>query len=119
MASSIEAMSTEDMGFRPEMRRLDEMDMRLLDIDEWEERAEAIEDDGELERGVEKSEPDGVYEEYDAIGTIACEDGGAEEREEEEDEGRRKEMNSRSGAGSRGRGVDGSCKPGIDSTAGR
>jgi hypothetical protein len=32
------------------------MDMRLLDIDDWEERPEPTDDEGEVDRGVEKSE---------------------------------------------------------------
>jgi len=45
------------MGFAAEIRRVDEIDMRLeLDIDEWDERADATEDDGEVDRGVEMSE---------------------------------------------------------------
>ncbi len=65
------ATSTEDMGLKPEMRRL-ETDRRLLDIEDWEERADAVDDEGEVERGVETSELDVLYEK-DAIGTIACE----------------------------------------------
>ena len=64
-------MSTEAMGLDWEMRRLEEMHMRLLDIDDWEERPETIEEDGEVDRGVEMSELD-VLKAYDAIGTIAC-----------------------------------------------
>lgn len=52
-------MSTEDIGFELEMRRDDDMDMRLLlDIDDCDERAEPITDEGEVDRGVEKSEPE-------------------------------------------------------------
>jgi len=119
MASSIEATSTEDMGFRPEVRRVDEMDMRLLDIDECEERA----DEGELERGVEMSELDVLNEEYDAIGTIACEDGGTGRRKGGHgDEERAREMGADDEnaagprrAGSRGAtgSGDGSCKRGA------
>jgi len=65
-------MSTDDIGFRLEMRRLDERDMRLLDIDDCEERAEAVGEEGEVDRGVEMSEADMPFE-YDAIGTIARE----------------------------------------------
>jgi hypothetical protein len=50
-------MSTDDMGLAAEILRVDEMDMRLeVDIDECDERAEATEDDGEVDRGVETSE---------------------------------------------------------------
>lgn len=52
----MDAMSTEDMGLRLEMRRLEDIDRRLLDMDDWEERAEATDDDGEDERGVDMSE---------------------------------------------------------------
>ncbi len=52
----MEAMSTEDMGFRPEMRRVEEMDMRFVDIDDWEERADTTEEEGDMERGVKLSE---------------------------------------------------------------
>lgn len=45
--------------------------MRLLDIDDWEERPETIEEDGEVDRGVETSELD-VLKAYDAIGSMAC-----------------------------------------------
>jgi hypothetical protein len=52
------------------MRRLD-MEMRLAEMDDWEERPEATDDEGDEDRGVEKSElllfvavPMG----YDAIG---------------------------------------------------
>ena len=77
----MEAMSTEDMGFKPEMRRLDETDMRLpLDIDEWEERADATEEEGEEDRGVDMSELEWLGA-YDAIGTIG---GRRKEREGEE-----------------------------------
>ena len=132
MACSIEATSTEDMGFKLEVRRADEMDMRLLDIDECEERAEAIEDEGELERGVEMSELDVLYEK-DAIGTIACEDGGGDKRkgvDEDESEGRARDtsVGDENAAGPRragtrcwtGCGGGGSYKPAAarDSTTG-
>ena len=53
----MEAMSTEDMGFRPDVRRLRETDMRLLEeMDEWELRAEAMEEEGEEDLGVDMSE---------------------------------------------------------------
>lgn len=54
------AMSTEDMGFEADMRR-DEMDMRLLDIDDWDERPDVTEAGGEIDRGVEISEFDVLY----------------------------------------------------------
>jgi hypothetical protein len=51
------AMSTEDMGLAAEILRVDEMDMRLeLDIDECDERPDATEEEGEMDRGVEMSE---------------------------------------------------------------
>ena len=61
MASSIVAMSTEDIGFAAEMRRDDEMLMRLLalDIEDWDERP--AEEEGEMDRGVEMSELDVLY----------------------------------------------------------
>ena len=54
-------MSTEDIGFAAEMRRDDEMLMRLLalDIEDWDERP--AEDEGEMDRGVEMSELDVLY----------------------------------------------------------
>ena len=70
MRSSMAVMSTEAMGLDWEMRRL-EMDMRLLDIEDWEERPETTEADGEMDRGVLMSELE-VLKAYDAIGTIAC-----------------------------------------------
>lgn len=56
MASSMAKMSTEDIGLKLEMRRLEEMDMRLLDIDVCDERPDATEADGEVDRGVDTSE---------------------------------------------------------------
>ena len=58
MASSMVAMSTDDIGFAAEILRDDEMDMRLLllDIDECEERPETTDEEGEIDRGVEMSE---------------------------------------------------------------
>jgi hypothetical protein len=50
------AMSTVDIGFEADMRRED-MDMRLVDIDECEERPDAA-DAGEIDRGVERSDDD-------------------------------------------------------------
>jgi hypothetical protein len=58
MASSMAAISTDDIGLAAEILRVDEMDMRL-DIDECDERADATED-GEMDRGVEMSEVDVV-----------------------------------------------------------
>jgi hypothetical protein len=78
MASSMAAISTDDIGLAAEILRVDEMDMRLeLDIDECDERADATED-GEIDRGVEMSEVDVVLCAYDAI---ACVRVGREERE--------------------------------------
>lgn len=54
IASSILAMSTVDIGFDAEILR-DDMDMRLLDMEVWEERADATEA-GDIDRGVEMSE---------------------------------------------------------------
>jgi hypothetical protein len=58
MASSMVAMSTEDIGLAAEMRRDDDMLMRLLmlETDDWDERP--ADDEGEMERGVEMSELD-------------------------------------------------------------
>lgn len=57
MASSMAATSTDDIGFADEILREDEMDMRLeLDMDDCEDRADATEDEGEVDRGVEMSE---------------------------------------------------------------
>jgi len=72
MASWIVAMSTDDIGFEDEMRRADEMDMRLpLDIDEWDDRADATEEEGEIDRGVEMSGFE-VLEVLYADDAIAC-----------------------------------------------
>lgn len=49
---------------------MDERERRLLDIDDWEDRADATDADGEEERGVEACELE-VLVEYDAMGTIA------------------------------------------------
>jgi hypothetical protein len=46
-----------DIGLRSVILRL-EMDMRLLDIEDCEERAETTDEEGEDDRGVEKSELD-------------------------------------------------------------
>jgi hypothetical protein len=59
MASSIVAISTEDIGFEADMRR-DDMDMRLFDMDDCEERPD-ITEEGEMDRGVEMSELDVLY----------------------------------------------------------
>jgi hypothetical protein len=40
----------------PEILREEEIDMRLLEIDDWDERPDATEEDGEIDRGVEISE---------------------------------------------------------------
>ncbi len=77
-------MSTVDMGLRLDTRRLEARDMRLLDIDDWDDRAEAIEAEGEVERGVETSDEVAVLNEYDAIGTMAW--AGEVEEEEQQDE---------------------------------
>jgi len=90
IASSMVARSTEAMGLNSERRRED-MDMRLVDIDDWEDRPETTEEDGEVDRGVERSdwEPAELYA-YDAIGTIGgLVKGGGDER--------RKERNRRTG----------------------
>lgn len=60
MASSIDEMSTEDIGFAADMR-LDDMDMRLLDTDECDDRPDITEVEGERDRGVEMSELDVLY----------------------------------------------------------
>jgi hypothetical protein len=72
MASSMAAISTEDIGLAAEILRVDEMDMRLeLDIDECEERADATEEEGEIDRGVEMSELDVlVLSGYDAMACV-------------------------------------------------
>jgi hypothetical protein len=89
MASSMAAISTDDIGLAAEMRLEDEMDMRLeLDIDECDDRAEATDDvEGELERGVEISEPVAVLGAYDAM---ACAGWSVGERKEERTEEREK-----------------------------
>lgn len=69
------AMLTDDIGLAAEILRDDEMDMRLeLDIDDCDERADAA-DAGELDRGVEMSEPwlEELLYAYDAM---ACVRGG-------------------------------------------
>ncbi len=87
MASSMAEISTDDIGLAAEMRRDDEMDMRLeLDIDDCEERAEAAEEDGEMDRGVEMSELLVVLCAYDAI---ACARSGRGEKDKKDRKGRR------------------------------
>ncbi len=97
----MEAMSTVDMGFRlVDMRRL-ATEMRWLDRDDCDERADTMDAEGEVERGVDASEL-GVLYEYDAIGTIACE--AEEEGEEGAGEQRVKDADDSSNGGRRGRG---------------
>lgn len=69
MASSMAVMSTDDIGFAADIRRDDEMDMRLeLDIEECEDRADAIdEEEGDVDRGVEMSEDEAALGAYEAI----------------------------------------------------
>lgn len=69
MASSMAEMSTDDIGFAADILRDDEMDMRLeLDIEECEDRADAIDDkDGEVDLGVEISDDEAVLGAYEAI----------------------------------------------------
>ena len=88
MASSMAEISTDDIGLAAEMRRDDEMDMRLeLDIDDCDERAEAAEDEGEMDRGVEMSELLVVLWAYgDAI---ACAKSGRGEKDKKDRKGRR------------------------------
>lgn len=61
-------MSTVVIGFEADMRR-EEMDMRLVDIDDCEERPDAA-DAGEIDRGVERSEEDDVLYAYEEA--MAC-----------------------------------------------
>lgn len=62
IASSIEAMSTEDIGLAAEIRRVDEIEMRLeVDIDDCDDRPDATEEEGEIDRGVEMSELEVLY----------------------------------------------------------
>lgn len=81
-------MSTEDIGLKSVILRL-EMDMRLLDIDEREERAEATDDgEGEADRGVEMSDELDELKGYDAIDiTGACVGGSDAEKKEEAEVG--------------------------------
>lgn len=72
MASSMVAMSTDDMGLAAEILRDDEMDMRFeLDIDECDDRADAA-DEGEMDRGVEMSELEVLWA-YDAMACARAE----------------------------------------------
>jgi hypothetical protein len=61
-----------DIGLKADILREEETDMRLLDIDDWEERPDATEEEGEVDRGVEISEVlvDVVLKAYDAA--MAC-----------------------------------------------
>jgi hypothetical protein len=64
-----------------EIRRVDEMDMRLeLDIDDCDERADATEEDGEIDRGVEMSEVVDVLMLLCAYDAMACVRSGREEK---------------------------------------
>lgn len=65
MASSMVTMSTLDMGLEAEILR-EEMDMRLLDMEDWEERPDTTEA-GEIDRGVEISELELLLKPYDAM----------------------------------------------------
>lgn len=98
MASSMAAMSTDDIGLAADILREDEMDMRLeVDIDECEDRADATEDDeGDVDRGVEISDEEALGA-YEAIACASDEGEGCvgvgrtkevfEEEEEQEREG--------------------------------
>ena len=82
------ATSTDDIGFADEILRADEMDMRLeLDMDECEDRADATEDEGEVDRGVEMSELM-MLAGYEAI---ACVNAGERKRRERGEKGEEKE----------------------------
>lgn len=63
-------MSTVDIGLEAEILR-EEMDMRLLDMEEWDERPDTI-DAGEIDRGVEISELEVLLllNGYDAIACV-------------------------------------------------
>lgn len=64
-------ISTDDIGLAAEIRRADEIDKRLeVDIDECDERAEATDEDGEVDRGVEMSAVLDVV--LEAIDAMAC-----------------------------------------------
>lgn len=80
MASSMAAMSTDDIGLAAEILRDDEMERRwVLDIDEWDERADATDEEGEIDRGVEMlSEEvlDVLLLAYDAIACVKLGMGG-------------------------------------------
>jgi hypothetical protein len=81
------AMSTDDMGFAADILRDHEIDMRLLlDIDDWEERADATDEEGEIDRGVEMSELDEVELLY-ANDAIACASGSRSRSREKEEGG--------------------------------
>lgn len=55
-------MSTEDIGLAAEIRRVDEIEMRLeVDIDDCDDRPDATEEEGEIDRGVEMSELEVLY----------------------------------------------------------
>lgn len=54
MASSMAWTSTADIGFWWDIRRVEDMDMRLLEMEVREVRP--VMDEGEAERGVEMSE---------------------------------------------------------------
>lgn len=120
MASWMAEMSTEDIGFKDERRREEEMERRLfllyeaelewvcvillfeVEAEEWEERAE----EGEDERGVATSELAVLLEVlYDAMGTIAGEDEDESEvvevvrRSEEEDDVENEEREKEAGEG--------------------
>jgi hypothetical protein len=68
MASSMATMSTEDIGLKAQIR-WEDRDRRLLDILDWEDRPEATEDVGDMDRGVEIS---GLAEVLWAFDAIAC-----------------------------------------------
>ncbi len=59
---------------------LDEREMSLVDIEDWDERAEAT-DDGGVGRGVEMSGVDGVLFADDAIARVGVLGGGGGEEE--------------------------------------
>jgi hypothetical protein len=65
-------ISTDDIGLAAEILRDDEMDRRFeVDIDDCDERAEATDEEGEVDRGVEMSELlDRVLEAIDAIACV-------------------------------------------------
>ena len=69
MASSTATISTEDIGFEADILR-EEIDMRLVDIEDWETRPEKTEE-GEIDLGVEIS----VLELLKTFDAMACEGG--------------------------------------------